>query len=183
MQACRASSEVSVDVRLLAATNRNVEEDVKSGRFRQDLYYRLNVIRIEVPPLRGRRDDIRPLAAHFLSQWAAELGQGPPASSRPAPSAPSRVRLPGQRSGARERHGARGGPREGLVRSASAIFPPELAGAASQARLGLIALPEAGCNLDEVIGRGRRRLVLPTLSTAPAAMRHEAAELPRRDPP
>src|SRR5882672_4031304 len=61
-----ATAEVPIDVRVLAATNRNVEEDVKSGRFRQDLYYRLNVIRVDVPPLRGRRDDIRPLAEHFL---------------------------------------------------------------------------------------------------------------------
>src|SRR5277367_3124738 len=56
-----ATAEVPIDVRVLAATNRNVEDDVKSGRFRQDLYYRLNVIRVDVPPLRGRRDDIRPL--------------------------------------------------------------------------------------------------------------------------
>src|SRR5580700_8955350 len=52
VRAVGASTEVSIDVRVLAATNRNVEDDVRTGRFRQDLYYRLNVIRIEVPPLR-----------------------------------------------------------------------------------------------------------------------------------
>src|ERR1700722_16703477 len=53
-----ATAEIGVDVRVLAATNRAVEDDVKSGKFRQDLYYRLNVIRVEVPPLRERREDI-----------------------------------------------------------------------------------------------------------------------------
>src|SRR5271165_85323 len=67
-----ASVETAVDMRVLAATNRRVEEDVAAGRFRQDLYYRLNVIRIEVPPLRDRREDIRPLADHFLARCAAE---------------------------------------------------------------------------------------------------------------
>ncbi|HEX3769430.1 MAG TPA: sigma-54 dependent transcriptional regulator, partial [Polyangiaceae bacterium] len=65
-----STAEVPIDVRVLAATNRNVEEEVRAGRFRQDLYYRLNVIRVEVPPLRDRRDDIRPLAEHFLKQCA-----------------------------------------------------------------------------------------------------------------
>ena len=67
-----ASSESSVDVRILAATNRNVEEDVRVGRFRQDLYYRLNIIRIEVAPLRERREDIADLADLFLRRCAAE---------------------------------------------------------------------------------------------------------------
>jgi len=60
--------EVKVDFRLLAATNRNLMQDVTSGRFRHDLYYRLNVVALEVPPLRDRPEDIVPLGRHFLAQ-------------------------------------------------------------------------------------------------------------------
>lgn len=59
--------ETVVDYRLLAATNRSLLQDVESGRFRQDLYYRLNVIALEIPPLRERAEDILPLARHFLA--------------------------------------------------------------------------------------------------------------------
>ncbi len=59
--------EIKVDYRLLAATNRSLAEEVEAGRFRQDLYYRLNVIAIEIPPLRERTEDILPLARHFLA--------------------------------------------------------------------------------------------------------------------
>ncbi|HEX7939962.1 MAG TPA: sigma-54 dependent transcriptional regulator [Gemmatimonadaceae bacterium] len=59
---------VQVDVRVLAATNKNLEEEIKEGRFREDLFYRLNVVPLHVPPLRERRDDIAPLVGHFLDQ-------------------------------------------------------------------------------------------------------------------
>jgi two-component system, NtrC family, response regulator HydG len=61
---------LNVDVRILAATNRNLEEDVKEGKFREDLYYRLNVVTLNVPPLRDRQDDIPLLAQHFLEKYA-----------------------------------------------------------------------------------------------------------------
>ena len=61
---------LSVDVRIIAATNRNLEEAVKSGKFREDLFYRLNVVALRIPPLRERQDDTPLLAHHFLEKYA-----------------------------------------------------------------------------------------------------------------
>jgi len=65
-----------VDVRFVAATNKDLEREVREGRFREDLYYRLNVITIELPPLRERREDIEPLALHFLRRFAGRMSKG-----------------------------------------------------------------------------------------------------------
>ncbi len=67
----------SVDVRVIAATNRNLEEMVRSRAFRKDLYYRLKVIEVEVPPLRLRREDILPLARNFIQRHCQSLHCGP----------------------------------------------------------------------------------------------------------
>jgi len=67
------SRTIKVDVRIVAATNVNLEQAIKEGRFREDLYYRLNVVNIAIPPLRDRREDILPLAEHFLQRFALEL--------------------------------------------------------------------------------------------------------------
>ena len=69
------SAEIDVDVRVVAATNRDVESEVDAGTFREDLFYRLNVIRIEVPPLRERVEDIPVLAGHFLKKHSALQGR------------------------------------------------------------------------------------------------------------
>ncbi len=68
-----SDTPIPVNVRIIAATNRNLEEEVKAGRFRVDLYYRINVIVVNIPPLRERREDIKPLIQHFLKTKAAKF--------------------------------------------------------------------------------------------------------------
>src|SRR5918997_3078886 len=68
------SKSIQVDVRVLAATNKDLDDEIVEGRFREDLLYRLNVVPIEVPPLRERREDIPALVAHFAEQLSASAG-------------------------------------------------------------------------------------------------------------
>jgi two-component system response regulator PilR (NtrC family) len=166
---------VAIDVRVLAATNRNVEEDVRSGRFRQDLYYRLNVIRIEVPPLRERREDVRPLAEHFLARCAAETNKDIRLFAPDAVRALEAYAFPGN---VREL--------ENIVERAVALatgqtlglgdLPREVSGAASQPTPALVGLPEDGCNLEEVLGEVERRLLLQALERS-GGVRTQAAKL------
>jgi len=73
-----ATEAVRVDVRIVAATNLDLEEEIRKGRFRTDLYYRLNVIQLRLPPLRQRKEDIELLARHFLEQLGEREGTGGP---------------------------------------------------------------------------------------------------------
>jgi len=70
-----STEPVRIDVRIIAATNKKLEEEVAAGAFREDLFYRLNVIKITLPPLRERRIDVSPLAIHFINKYSKEMGK------------------------------------------------------------------------------------------------------------
>jgi two-component system nitrogen regulation response regulator NtrX len=72
-----SATVVKVDVRVIAATNKDLEEEIRGGRFREDLYYRLNVIPIRTPPLRNRREDVATLAQHFAQLLSEEYNRHP----------------------------------------------------------------------------------------------------------
>lgn len=72
-----SNKTIHVDVRVLSSTNRDLAGSIRNGTFREDLYYRLNVFHIQLPPLRERREDIAPLAQFFLRKFGEELGKGP----------------------------------------------------------------------------------------------------------
>ena len=169
------TAEITLDVRVLAATNRNVEEMVKAGTFRQDLYYRLNVIRIEVPPLRDRRGDIGELAAFFLARCAAEHKKEIRGFTSDALRSLDAYAFPGN---VREL--------ENVVERAVALassqsiglgdLPREVSGAAAQTTPALLELPAEGCNLDDVLGEVERRILLQALERT-GGVRTNAARL------
>jgi two-component system response regulator PilR (NtrC family) len=69
------TKDMSVDIRIISATNKKLEDEVIAGDFREDLFYRLNVIEVKIPPLRERKSDLLPLAQHFLEKYSTELGK------------------------------------------------------------------------------------------------------------
>ena len=169
------SAESPVDVRILAATNADVEAHVKAGTLRQDLYYRLNVLRLELPPLRARREDVALLASHFLERCAHEHDKPLRGFSPDALRALDAYAFPGN---VREL--------ENIVERAVALssgstiglgdLPREVSGAASSPTPSLVHLPDAGCNLDDVIGELERRLLVEALERT-GGVRTAAAKL------
>ena len=96
-----------VDVRVIAATNRNLPQMVSHGQFREDLYYRLNVVSIEMPPLRERKEDIQQLAMFFLRRFSGELKKRVDGLSPDAVETADALQLAGQHPRARELDRAR----------------------------------------------------------------------------
>jgi len=175
VKAVGSASEETVDVRVVAATNRNVEEDVKTGRFRQDLYYRLNVIRIEVPPLRERRTDIPELAEQFLKRAAASHEKEIEQLSSDALRALDAYAFPGN---VRELENVI--ERSVALATSSIIglgdLPKEISGAAARPSPALADLPEEGCALEEIVNEVERRLILQALDRS-GGVRGVAAKL------
>jgi two-component system response regulator FlrC len=81
---------IEVDVRIVAATHRDLPAEIKAGRFREDLYYRLKVVTIHLPPLRERREDLVPLAMHFIARFASRHGRPERPLSRTCRASPAR---------------------------------------------------------------------------------------------
>ena len=169
------TSEVPVDVRVLAATNRDVETEVQLGQFRQDLYYRLNVIRLELPPLRERAGDVPRLAERFVKRFAAELGKDVRGLTADALRAIDGYAFPGnvrELENMIERAVAlASGPAIGL-----GDLPAAVSGLASRPAPLLAELPPEGCNLDDVLGEVERRLIIEALGRT-GGVRKAAAKL------
>jgi two-component system response regulator PilR (NtrC family) len=170
-----ASAEASVDVRILAATNRNVEEDVKAGKFRQDLYYRLNIIRVEVPPLRERREDIADLAEFFLKRCTSEHDKEHGGFTPDALRALDAYPFPGN---VRELENI---IERAVTLSTSPVIglgdlPLEVGGSTARPTPLLMTLPEEGCRLDDVVAELERRLIVQALERTDGA-RAPAAKL------
>ena len=109
------TESIQVDVRIVAATHKILEEEVKKGRFRADLFYRLNVIRIDLPPLRERTEDIPLLAMHFLEKHRSQKGTPVTEMAIGCDAGPLAAQLAGQcpRAGKRDQGGDRPGGRVG----------------------------------------------------------------------
>ncbi len=153
-----ASEPVRVEARVLAATNKDLRKEVAAGRFREDLFYRLNVVTIDLPPLRERRDDIPDLVEFLLAKQAAELGKRRTGVSHEAMQL---LRAAPWRGNVRELDNALqravilgDGP---LVTPAD--LPPDLAPAAND--------PEAVDDLNEAVRRFERRHIERLLRQTP----------------
>ncbi len=150
-----------VDVRIVSSTNRNLEAAIASGGFREDLYYRLNVLRIELPPLRERAEDVPALAASFLAEFGRELGKGALALTPSAQAILRGYRWPGN---VRELRNA-------MERAAVLTLGSEVDEALARELLPRSAEPAAGAealtlDLDAAVSEVERKTILRALSVA-----------------
>ena len=163
-----------VDVRVVAATNSDLEADVAAGRFRQDVYYRLNVVRIEMPPLRDRPEDVPLLVECFLEEISARLGRRKPATAAATMAELQAYHWPGNVRELRNvlERALILNPGETLAGLDLLPAPPQHRAAAGVA--GEAAVDEM--NLRGVLARSERQAVIEALRRS-AGVRKEAARL------
>lgn len=171
--------DIPVDVRLIASTNRDLKSMVSAGQFREDFYYRVSVIPIHVPPLRERKDDIEPLARHFLRKYSLQMGKPLRDFDPPSLSAIMHYAWPGnvrELENAIERAVAVSGDRDGLVRLDH--LPESVTGVSPLVVEGLVHIPKEGVDLESRIGQIEKRYLVEALRAA-GGVRTHAAELLR----
>jgi DNA-binding NtrC family response regulator len=165
---------IKVDARIVAATNCDLKEMVEEGRFREDLYYRLNVINIWLPPLRARKEDIPPLAQHFLEKYGAENGK---AGIEITPDALDLLMDYSWPGNIRELENTI--ERAVVLSSGSTVgidLIPDYVKAVPTFRIPNFVVPPEGLSLKEVMASVERRLIESTLEAA-GGVQKKAAEL------
>ncbi len=168
--------DVPVDVRLIASTNRNLKTMVEEGKFREDFFYRVSVIPVHVPPLRERREDIEPLARHFLRKFLLQMGK-PERDFHPEAMKlvvnydwPGNVR---ELENAIERAVAVSGEEDGQIRVEH--LPESVRGAPAEGPKP-VRLPKEGVNLEAQVAQMEKEYLLEALRAA-EGVRTRAAEL------
>jgi two-component system response regulator PilR (NtrC family) len=170
--------DIPVDVRLIASTNRDLKNMVSTGQFREDFYYRVSVIPIHVPPLRERKDDIEPLARHFLRKYSLQMGKPLRDFDPPALSAVMHYAWPGnvrELENAIERAVAVSGDRDGLVRVDH--LPESVTGVSPRVE-GAVQIPKEGVDFESRIAQVEKQYLVEALRAA-GGVRTRAAELLR----
>jgi len=169
------NSDRRVDVRIVAATNRRLEDEVAAGRFREDLYYRLNVIQLALPPLRERLEDLPLLVHHFIEKFARELGKPVRGISEEAM---ARLRAHAWPGNVRE---LENGIERAVALSRSEwieaeSLPPAL-GQASEGKGASKSLPEGRIDLDDLVAEYERGLLLHALERSGGVKKRAAHAL------
>jgi two-component system response regulator PilR (NtrC family) len=170
--------DVPVDVRLIASTNRDLKAMVSAGQFREDFYYRVSVIPIHVPPLRERREDIEPLARHFLRKFSLQMSKPLRDFDAEALSALTHHAWPGnvrELENAIERAVAVSGDRDGLIRLDN--LPESVTGISALGEKAM-HIPREGMDFEDLVAQVEKQYLMEALREA-GGVRTRAAELLR----
>jgi DNA-binding NtrC family response regulator len=150
---------IKVDVRVVSATNRNLETMITDGKFREDLYYRLNVIPITLPPLRDRREDIPLIARHFVAKSCKSNNLALKTLTQEAVRALMAYTWPGnirQLENAIEHAVAMSGPARDI---AASTLPADISESSGSLLMPTVAIPDEGLNFQSVVSQLERELI------------------------